>query len=236
MAVIPKQGDGRRLYQQVADQVRALIQSGNYAPGSRLPPERDLAPQLKVSRPSLREALIALEIEGAVEIRMSSGVYVCTPPERPVRETSSLGESPTELMQARAILEGEVVTLACARATPAGMAVLHETLEAMRADIALGRWDLSHDRNFHLGIAEMAGNSVIVRLVGEIFDERHSPISEHLSVRTETLEVWKAALAEHEAIVRAIEARDPLNAQAAMRAHLKASGERWIMAGSRNWP
>lgn len=67
----------RRLYQQIADRVRLLIQSGDYRDGSRLPPERELAQQLGVSRPSLREALIALEIEGSVEIRMGSGVYVC---------------------------------------------------------------------------------------------------------------------------------------------------------------
>ena len=67
----------RRLYQQIADRVRELIQLGQYPVGSRLPPERDLATQLGVSRPSLREALIALEIEGSVEIRMGSGIYVC---------------------------------------------------------------------------------------------------------------------------------------------------------------
>ena len=69
----------RRLYRQIADQLRALIAAGEFALGSRLPPERDLATQLGVSRPSVREALIALEVEGLVEVRMGSGIYVTAP-------------------------------------------------------------------------------------------------------------------------------------------------------------
>src|SRR5512132_3751185 len=68
--------DSRRLYRQIADQIAALIDRGEYGAGERLPPERDLAKQLGVSRPSVREALIALEVEGYVEVRVGSGVYV----------------------------------------------------------------------------------------------------------------------------------------------------------------
>ena len=73
----------RRLYRQIADQIRALIRTGEFKPGSRLPPERDLAKQLGVSRPSVREALIALEVEGLVEVRIGSGIYVRGRPEAP---------------------------------------------------------------------------------------------------------------------------------------------------------
>ena len=119
MTATPKPADTRRLYQQVADRIRAVIHEGQFEVGSRLPPERELALQLGVSRPSLREALIALEIDGRIEIRMGSGVYVCAPPVAAERHTPSLGESPTELMQARATLEGAVVALAAARVTRA---------------------------------------------------------------------------------------------------------------------
>ena len=218
----------RRLYQQIADQIRGLIQGGQFKPGSKLPAERDLAQQLGVSRPSLREALIALDIEASVEIRSGSGVYVCTPPERPAKSTASMGESPTELMQARAALEGDVVMLASAHVNTDALSRLRESIEGMRAEIAQGRPPLAHDRLFHLTIAEMSGNSVMVRLVGELFDERHSPISSHLSVRFENTRTWNAAMKEHEAVYRALEARDPLAAQSAMRTHLKASEERWV--------
>jgi GntR family transcriptional regulator, transcriptional repressor for pyruvate dehydrogenase complex len=223
-----KQVEPRRLYQQIADQIRELVQRGGFETGERLPPERDLAQQLGVSRPSLREALIALDIEGSVEIRSGSGVYICTPPERQAKATAALGESPTELMQARAAFEGSVIVLACANATEAGLAQLHDTLKGMRDAITRRRTPVEHDRRFHVTIAEMSGNTVMTRLVGELFDERHSPISSKISVRFENTRTWHSALKEHAAILRALEAGDPLAAQAAMRSHLKASEERWV--------
>jgi len=221
----------RRLYQHVADQIRTLIQSGRYVPGGKLPAERELAQQLGVSRPSLREALIALELEARVEIRMGSGVYVCSPSERAADLTGAMGESPTELMQARATLEGAVAVLAAARVTAPGLARVRDSLEAMRADLARGREPVEHDRRFHLAIAELAGNAVLLRLVAELFDERHSPIAAKLRVHSESSQTWGVALDEHEAVFQALEARDPHAAEAAMRLHLKASAERWIGVG-----
>ena len=134
-----KQVDNRRLYQQIADQIRSLIQKGNFAAGARLPPERDLAQQLGVSRPSIREALIALEVEGSVEVRMGAGVYVSQAQERNAHPTAAMGESPIELMQARSALEGSVVTLACARATADALLALRHSVDEMRAAIARSR-------------------------------------------------------------------------------------------------
>jgi len=228
MPVQIKHVEPKRLYQQVADRIRSLIHNGAFAPGSRLPAERELAQQLGVSRPSLREALIALEIDGSVEIRSGSGVYVCADVERPADMTYSMGESPSELMEARAAVEGSVVALACARMTREGLASLHAALKEMRADIANGRDPLEQDRTFHLALAGLSGNSVLTRIVRDLFDERHSPIFTQLSVRFDSRESWRAALLEHEAICAALEASDPLAAQAAMRIHLSASKKRWV--------
>lgn len=228
MSVLGKPVEARRPYQHIADQIRSLIQGGNFPTGSRLPPERDLAQQLGISRPSLREALIALEIEGSVEIRMGSGIYVCAPPGRVVQATAALGESPVELMAARAVLEGAVVIAACARVTPEGLARLAESLEGMRGEIEQGRSPLEYDRRFHLCIAEMSGNSVLARMVNTLFDERHSPISSKLSGRFESPRTWAIALKEHEAIYQALQQRDPLMAQAAIHAHLRSSSKRWV--------
>lgn len=228
MPATPRPAESRRLYQQVADEIRELIQRGGFEVGTRLPPERDLAQQLGVSRPSLREALIALDIEGSVEIRGGSGVYVNTVQDPPPRRTAALGESPTELMQARSAIEGEIVVLACARIDAAALERLRAIVDGMRGEIAARRSPLEFDRRFHLVLAELAGNSVMARLVGDLFDERNSPLSAKISSRYESARTWASALKEHEAIVHALAARDPLSAQAAMRSHLKASEMRWV--------
>jgi GntR family transcriptional regulator, transcriptional repressor for pyruvate dehydrogenase complex len=229
MAFQFKPVESRRLYQQIADQIRDLIERGGFEVGTRLPPERDLAQQLGVSRPSLREALIALDVEGRVEVRSGSGVFVSAVPQDPVaRRTEAWGESPSQLMEARSVIEGEVVILACARITEELLIRLRELLKGMEAEIERRHARVDLDRQFHLTIAEMAGNAVLTRLVGTLFDERHSPISAKISSRFENTRTWKAALMEHEAILKAVEARDPIAAQAAMRAHLKASAVRWV--------
>ena len=194
-----------------------------------MPPERDLAQQLGVSRPSLREALIALDVEGRVEVRSGSGVYVSDVKSSPLpTPTAAMGESPIQLMEARSIIEGEVVILACARATPEPLARLRELLNGMEAAIDRPRARVDLDRQFHLTLAEMSGNTLLYRLIGELFDERHSPITAKISSRFESTRTWKTALKEHEAILKAVEARDPIAAQAAMRAHLQASAQRWV--------
>lgn len=218
----------RRLYQQVADQIRGLIAAEQFAPSTRLPAERELAQQLNVSRPSLREALIALEIDGTVEIRQGSGIYVVGASDRASKTTRSLGESPTELMQARLAVEGSVILLACARVDPGFLAELRATCSAMRGAIANGTNPMPQDRAFHARIAEQTGNSVLVRIVGSLFDERFGRISARISSRYENEASWTAALREHDVIIRALEARDSLSAQAAMTRHLQLSAERWI--------
>ncbi len=230
-----KQVDSRRLYQRIADQIRALIESGRYPAGARLPPERDLAVQLGVSRPSVREALIALELDGSVEVRMGAGVYVCNAPATSKQPVPAMGESPIELMQARVVLEGSVVMMACARCTSDALTVLRESLNGMRVAISEGSSPLQHDRQFHLGIAAMSGNTVLARLVGELFDERHSPISSRLSVRAETPQTWSEAIDEHEAILRALEGRDVMGAHTTMCRHLGASQLRWTEYGRKEW-
>src|SRR6186713_1364801 len=103
----------RRLYRQIADQIRELIRAGEFVAGARLPPERDLAKQLGVSRPSVREALIALEVEGLVEVRIGSGIYVQPGNEDAGAEKSHEAEAgPFELLRARYVIESECAALA----------------------------------------------------------------------------------------------------------------------------
>src|SRR5512132_1483143 len=156
--------DSRRLYRQIADQIAALIEKGEYGAGVRLPPERDLARQLGVSRPSVREALIALEVEGYVEVRVGSGVYVRGP--GTARSAPLPADSgPFELIKARWLIEAECAALAAKHATRAQLKAIEEALGEMQAERARGTMPLAPDRLLHLRIAEASGNSALALVV-----------------------------------------------------------------------
>jgi GntR family transcriptional repressor for pyruvate dehydrogenase complex len=222
-----KQTEPKRLYQSVAAQILALIRQGEFPPGERLPPERELAQQLGVSRPSLREALIALEIGGRVEIRMGSGVYiVAAPSAKPATSEAELGESPIEIMNARSVIEGAIAASVAPFAKPKALKALRAVYETMAREVESGQIPMSADRAFHNGIAQMSGNDVLVRTVGALYDERHSPLSSTLRGHFEGEETWAAALMEHREILEALEARDAVQAQAAMQRHMRNSAAR----------
>lgn len=221
----------RRLYRQIADQLRALIKAGEYAVGTRLPAERDLATQLGVSRPSVREALIALEVEGLVEVRVGSGIHVVSrDAARPPVEAGTFG--PFEIIRARQVLEGELAALAAERMAPPQIDGLHEALALMDDEIQRGITPIRGDRLYHLRIAEAADNGPLLRAVTELFDGRNSPLFEQLGQHFENRESWRRAVAEHRAVIDAISAHDPQAARRAMHSHLKNSHDRF----ADNWP
>ena len=136
--------ESSRLYRQIAEQLRGLIAGGEFAAGQRLPAERDLARQLGVSRPSVREALIALEVEGWVEVRIGSGIYVRPAAHRSGARAPRNGNGtgtdwgPLELMRARELVEGEVAALAARHARKPQVATMAAVLERMREEVASG--------------------------------------------------------------------------------------------------
>jgi DNA-binding FadR family transcriptional regulator len=215
----------RRLYRQIADQLRALIERGELPIGTRLPPERDLALKMGVSRPSVREALIALEVEGLVEVRMGSGIYVLPRRDGPDGD-SVIAESPLETILARQLIEGELAARAAQVMKSADLDGLRESLDVMREEAASGNIPARGDRLFHVRIAQASENSVLLRLVGELYDERHNPLAVQLGSHFETAESWEAAIAEHERVVQAIQAGDAAAARSAMRDHLAKSHDR----------
>ncbi|MGE8686263.1 MAG: FadR/GntR family transcriptional regulator [Achromobacter sp.] len=220
----------RRLYRQIADQLRLLIEAGEFPVGARLPPERDLALKLGVSRPSVREALIALEVEGWVEVRMGSGVYVQSLAGAP--RTSLTAESPLETIRARQVIEGELAAQAALRNAPALVDGLAEAVGTMEDEALAGNVPIRGDRLFHLRVAEMANNAVLVRVVSELFDERHNPLSVKLGDYFENPASWAAAIAEHRKVIDAIRAGDDRGARAAMHHHLACSHDRLTAS----WP
>ncbi|CAL8472863.1 FadR/GntR family transcriptional regulator [Caballeronia sp. S22] len=222
-----KPAETRRLYLQIADKLRGLIEQQDFAPNGRLPSERELALTLGVSRPSVREALVALELEGRVEIRMGSGVYiVATPANKPPTTEAELGESPIEIMTARSVIEGAIAASVAPFAKPKELKALRTVYETMAREVGNGQVPMAADRAFHIAIAQMTGNDVLVRTVGSLYDERHSPLSSTLRGHFEGEETWAAALGEHREILEALEARDAIQVQAAMQRHMRQSAAR----------
>lgn len=212
-----------RLYRQVADQLRQLIDNGEYGVGSRLPTERELAHQFGLSRPTVREALIALEVEGRVRIRVGSGIYVRAPAEQPPSPARDNDEGPFELLRAREFVEGAVAAEAALHASDEDIRKLDELLTRMRTSRHPSAETIGLDRDFHTGVAGILRNAVVVRFIGEMFDLRLTPYFERLSSYFENGQSWRAATEEHRAVLEAIAAHDPDAAKAAMQDHLRLS-------------
>lgn len=205
--------------------MRHDIATGALAPGSRMPSERALAEAYGVSRQTVREAVIALEIAGLIEIRGGSGMYV-----RRGGSFASLhlasphlgdaGAGPLELIDARVLIEAEVAAQAARRIDNRQLGRLEVTLLEMSAVPASGGHRDS-DGRFHTRVAEATGNEVLVTVVNGLWSETFSPLFQRLGLLTglfggET----DVALAHHRAIFEAISRRDPDAAREAMRAHL----------------
>ena len=219
----------RRLYRQIAGQLRQLIQSGEYPVGSRLPAERELALKMGVSRPSVREALIALEVEGLVEVRVSSGIFVIG---REPQRLLDNAPGPLEIIRARQLIECELAAVASRSEDGTLVPDLHETLREMESSIAAGTLPIDGDRNFHLRIAQASDNSALLAVVTQLFDERYGPLFARLGSHFERDATWKQAVDEHRAVVRAIEGHDPAAARLAMTSHLERSHERFSVSWS----
>ena len=221
----------RRLYRQIADQIRGLIKSGEFPAGSRLPPERDLARQLGVSRPSVREALIALEVEGMVEVRIGSGIYVLAGSGTHAVNGPEAAAGPFELLRARYVIESECAALAAKSARKIHVLALEEALAEMERDLADGHQPLPADRLFHLRIAEATGNGALVAVVKMLWEERMGPLYKQLEHHYDEPGLWHAAIAEHRGVLKAIVAHDGAAARTMMQRHLNQAYKRF----SKGW-
>jgi GntR family transcriptional regulator, transcriptional repressor for pyruvate dehydrogenase complex len=215
----------------VAARLLAYFTSGEVEPGTRLPPERQLAASLGVGRSAVREALAALDMLGVVSIRPGSGTYLRGSASELLPQTLSwglmLGEQRTrELIELRRGLEIQAAELAAKRAGPEHIAALAAQLAQMRANVDdLGRF-VQADRDFHLEIGAAAGNVVLrdllqnVRSLLRVWTER--------ILRDEVLA--EITYAEHAAVFAAIRDRDPAAAGQAMASHMESAGARLLHA------
>lgn len=204
----------RRLFWHIVEKIEAMIDSGVYPPGSRLPPERELAEIYGVSRPTIREAVIALEVRERVEVKTGSGIYVV---EHSAPENLDIKISAFELTQARALVEGEAAALAAATITEEELVALHQTLIDMENEADAE----SADKQFHLIISKATRNNAILVAVEKLWLLRGANediIDAYKGVCTQSS---PKRLEEHTAIYNALHARDPNAARAAMHHHFK---------------
>ena len=217
----------RRLYLEIAGQIRSLIENGEFRVKSRLPAERELAKQFGVSRPSVREALIALEVEGYVDVRPGSGVFVTTP-KRPAPDYSRT-EGPLEIMRARKVIEGEIAAEAAAHMRSKDITVLRRILLQLERAAAAPDPNscIYADRSFHLYIARKIRNSMLLRIVTDLFDQRSTLLGKQFGAHFDNPKTWTAVIAEHRKIIEALAVGDPEQARKTMHSHLSRAHDRW---------
>jgi DNA-binding FadR family transcriptional regulator len=210
----------QRLYEQIAKKLANDIARGEYKIGQRLPSERELAQAFSVSRPTIREAIIALELDSLVDVRIGSGVYVVNKAP-PGGQPGVTDIGPFELLEARRAVEGEVCALAAQRIDDAQLAKLAELVAEMRSE---NEHDVVQsedaDRRFHELIASATQNSAMIATVQMLWDARaRSPQYRSLTAKVRASGV-KPRVDEHTAILKTLRQHDPDAARAAMRDHL----------------
>ncbi|WP_427306033.1 FadR/GntR family transcriptional regulator [Cupriavidus sp. H39] len=228
----------QRLYRLIADQIARKIAAGYFPPGARLPAERELAEQLNVARSTVREALIALEIGGFVEVRVGSGVFVVDTKDRPpVPNDARLIDvdpevpswhqgremSPFELLETRALVEPECAALAAINASGDQLSAIEEAHRKMDPTQSPEASDFAHDRALHEAIASASGNTALASVVMHIWQLcEASALFKGLDKHFIDAGDYRQAIDEHSRVVAAIIARDPIRARHAMSYHLLA--------------
>jgi len=207
----------QRLYHKVANQLLELIDSGVFPPGSRLPGERALAEKFGVSRVSIREAEIALQAQGRIEIKVGSGAYVLDGSEYKAHGLPKVG--PFELTEARALFEAESAALAAPIITDEAIVELERLIGIMTGKQPSEMTPDEADEAFHLTIARATNNQAIIFVIGSMWEMRNQA--------TQLQKVYKAVCDkdpshrrdEHQEILAALKNRDSSAARKAMRAH-----------------
>ena len=210
-----------RRYREIADLIARRIGAGIYATGERLPSERELVEELGVSRPTLREALIALEIMGHLDIRGGSGIYVVDGADQ--HAARDLGIGTFELLEARKIIEADVAAIA-ARYIDNDQArrlrhLVEQQIKGLEEDSGL--FDAA-DKDFHIFIAEISGNGALLHVIEELWKFRQeSDIWRMIDKRADAYSLRGRAVEDHIRITSAMEARDPDASFKAMSQHIQ---------------
>lgn len=206
---------GERLYKGIVDQIIASIEAGDFPVGGRLPPERELAEKFSVSRPTIREAVIALEALERVEVKTGSGIYVLESSQG--LNGIDLSISPFELTEARAMIEGEAAALAAVRISSEQLGELELALHEM-ADIREAVYEIA-DKKFHRVISRATGNKMLEGVIDRLWFVRDTSPVVHRAYQSICDTDGQERLAEHLEIFEALKNRDGKAARTAMHHH-----------------
>jgi GntR family transcriptional regulator, transcriptional repressor for pyruvate dehydrogenase complex len=218
----------RQVSQATIDRLLGMINDGFWAPGDKLPPQRDLAEALDVGMSTLREALQALHSMGILEVRHGDGTYLAeNPPQeiysQMVNVSLAMGDLDLQMLfEARGILETGFAFIAAERATDEQVEELFNILKQERSSMESGNRKEIHqlDLAFHKKIAEIANNPFLRQIVGSLFDA----LDDVLQVVPQTLEGWHW----HFNVATEIRNHEPMRASEAMRTLVNASGARLL--------
>ncbi|KKB12937.1 hypothetical protein VE25_04645 [Devosia geojensis] len=222
---LPRLQSDQRLYQVVARQLARMIEQNAGNRNWRMPSERELAEELGVSRPVIREAVIALEMRGIVEVKGRAGIVVL--PARVSQVSfdlpdSDIGPGPFELLEARLAIEASAAALAAERATSYDLMVLEECIHQMERETNVVLLQEKGDRDFHMTIAKMTGNAIIVSMIETLWAQRDESVmwkKLHEHIHAESVRpLW---IGDHHAILSALRLRNPDAAYKAMARHIR---------------
>jgi GntR family transcriptional repressor for pyruvate dehydrogenase complex len=208
-----------RLYEVIVEQLCAYIADNEMTPGDRLPAERDLAAKLGVSRASLSQALVALEVQGVLSVRHGDGAILVRPAteERAIKALREHADRIPDIIEAREALEVKLVGLAAARRTDAEMAAIDAAITKMESEVDAGERGVVGDEMFHEAITAAAHSSLLAKLMHEISGLIKETRFESLSQEDRP----RASLEGHKRIADAVRKQDARQAERAMADHIR---------------
>lgn len=208
-----------RLYEQLVGQLVAYIEQAGLQPGDRLPTERDLAARLGVSRASVAQAIVALEVQGVVSVRQGDGIYLLQRADarKSLQELVKRRQRLPDILEAREAIEVKITALAAERRTDSDLAAIEDALEVMEQEVASGQHGFDGDMAFHAAVTAAAHNEVLAGLMEllapSIAETRRESLSQPGRPRR--------SLAGHRSIAEAIRSGDPAAATRAARRHIQ---------------
>jgi GntR family transcriptional repressor for pyruvate dehydrogenase complex len=229
----------KRISDDIVKQLSSLISNGKLQPGEKLPPERELAKSLNVSRVSLREALNTLQGMGLIEIQQGNRTFVRPMTTRSINDPFVLfcKESPKNILQVlevRKCLEIETVALAAERVTPRQIQEMEACIRRMEEDLKKGRLGAKSDLDFHSAIVSATQNQAFKHLMTTLYDLLQEELRIAWGGIFNSLDSRKALFQQHSNILTAIKSRDPDKGRKASREHLEFVEQKWMEAFSKN--